>query len=303
MDEQFDPEFEESELSELEQIDPLALAAEYTLGDPVNLYLKEIGQHRLLSVEEELALAKSVAEGNKSAKEKLIVSNLRLVVSIAKKYSCQGLHLMDLIQEGNIGLMHAVDKFDWTKGNRFSTYATFWIRQAVTRAIAEQADPIRKPAYMSELLGKVNACSRKLEQALERTPTVEEIAAELELPPERIAEVQQYNTNVVSIDAPTGKDGDTVLGDLLQSLEAPVPSELTFGTTLSDAIAEVLKDLTQKEADVLRMRYGLQDGVAHTLEEVGSYYGLSLEQIRRIQDKALRKLRHPKRAVMIRDFY
>ena len=255
-------------IEEEELIDPVDLAAEYSLDDPVRMYLKEIGQVKLLSAEEEVELAKRVSEGDQEAKNKLTEANLRLVVSIAKKYSGRGLHILDLIQEGNTGLIRAVDKFDWTKGNKFSTYATWWIRQAITRAIADQARTIRVPVHMVEVINKATRCNRKLVQELGREPTMEEIAAELGLPVEKI-----------------------------------IPADATSNALLAEALKEILGTLTEREADVLRMRFGMYDGRTHTLEEVGQIFGVTRERIRQIENKAIRKLRHPSRAKKIRDFY
>ena len=249
-------------LEEEDLVDPVDLAAEYSLDDPVRMYLKEIGQVRLLSADEEVELAKRVAEGDQYAKNKLTEANLRLVVSIAKKYSGRGLHILDLIQEGNTGLIRAVDKFDWTKGNKFSTYATWWIRQAITRAIADQARTIRVPVHMVEVINKATRCNRKLVQELGREPTVEEIAKELNLPVEKIIEANRTAADTLSLDT-----------------------------------------LTEREADVLKMRFGMYDGRTHTLEEVGQIFGVTRERIRQIENKAIRKLRHPSRAKKIKDFY
>ena len=264
-------------IEEEELIDPVDLAAEYSLDDPVRMYLKEIGQVKLLSAEEEVELAKRVSEGDQEAKNKLTEANLRLVVSIAKKYSGRGLHILDLIQEGNTGLIRAVDKFDWTKGNKFSTYATWWIRQAITRAIADQARTIRVPVHMVEVINKATRCNRKLVQELGREPTMEEIAAELGLPVE--------------------------IGSFVEDERTPGPADATSNALLAEALKEILGTLTEREADVLRMRFGMYDGRTHTLEEVGQIFGVTRERIRQIENKAIRKLRHPSRAKKIRDFY
>ena len=290
-------------LDEEELIDPVDLAAEYSLDDPVRMYLKEIGQVKLLSAEEEVELAKRVAEGDQEAKNKLTEANLRLVVSIAKKYSGRGLHILDLIQEGNTGLIRAVDKFDWTKGNKFSTYATWWIRQAITRAIADQARTIRVPVHMVEVINKATRCNRKLVQELGREPTVEEIAAELNLPVEKIIEANRTAADTLSLDTPVGDEEDTSIGSFVEDERTPGPADATSNALLAEALKEILDTLTEREADVLRMRFGMYDGRTHTLEEVGQIFGVTRERIRQIENKAIRKLRHPSRAKKIRDFY
>jgi len=288
---------------EEELVDPVELAAEYNLDDPVRMYLKEIGQVRLLTAEEEIELAKRVAEGDKKAKDKLTEANLRLVVSIAKKYSGRGLHILDLIQEGNTGLIRAVDKFDYTKGNKFSTYATWWIRQAITRAIADQARTIRVPVHMVEVINKAARCNRKLVQELGREPTLEEIAAELNLPIEKIIEANRTASDTLSLDTPVGDEEDTTIGSFVEDDNTPGPADATSNTLLAEALGEILDTLTEREADVLRMRFGMYDGRTHTLEEVGQIFGVTRERIRQIENKAIRKLRHPSRAKKIKDFY
>ncbi len=290
-------------LDEEELVDPVDLAAEYSLDDPVRMYLKEIGQIKLLSAEEEVELAKRVSEGDQEAKNKLTEANLRLVVSIAKKYSGRGLHILDLIQEGNTGLIRAVDKFDWTKGNKFSTYATWWIRQAITRAIADQARTIRVPVHMVEVINKATRCNRKLGQELGREPTVEEIAAELNLPVEKIIEANRTAADTLSLDTPVGDEEDTSIGSFVEDERTPGPADATSNALLAEALKEILDTLTEREADVLRMRFGMYDGRTHTLEEVGQIFGVTRERIRQIENKAIRKLRHPSRAKKIRDFY
>jgi len=292
-----------SGLDEEDLVDPVDLAAEYSLDDPVRMYLKEIGQVKLLSAEEEVELAKRVAEGDQYAKNKLTEANLRLVVSIAKKYSGRGLHILDLIQEGNTGLIRAVDKFDWTKGNKFSTYATWWIRQAITRAIADQARTIRVPVHMVEVINKATRCNRKLVQELGREPTVEEIAAELNLPVEKIIEANRTAADTLSLDTPVGDEEDTSIGSFVEDERTPGPADATSNAMLAEALKEILDTLTEREADVLRMRFGMYDGRTHTLEEVGQIFGVTRERIRQIENKAIRKLRHPSRAKRIRDFY
>ncbi len=290
-------------MEEEELVDPVDLAAEYNLDDPVRMYLKEIGQVRLLTAEEEVELAKKVSEGDQNAKNKLTEANLRLVVSIAKKYSGRGLHILDLIQEGNTGLIRAVDKFDWTKGNKFSTYATWWIRQAITRAIADQARTIRVPVHMVEVINKATRCNRKLVQELGREPTVEEIAAELGLPVEKIIEANRTAADTLSLDTPVGDEEDTSIGSFVEDERTPGPADATSNAMLAEALKEILDTLTEREADVLRMRFGMYDGRTHTLEEVGTIFGVTRERIRQIENKAIRKLRHPSRAKRIKDFY
>ena len=286
-----------------ELVDPLELAAEYNLDDPVRMYLKEIGQVKLLTADEEIELAKRVSEGDKAAKDRLTEANLRLVVSIAKKYSGRGLHILDLIQEGNTGLIRAVDKFDYTKGNKFSTYATWWIRQAITRAIADQARTIRVPVHRVEVINKATRCNRKLVQELGREPTLEEIAAELNLPIEKIIEANRTAADTLSLDMPVGDEEDTTIGSFVEDDNTPGPVDATSNAMLSEALTEILGTLTEREADVLRMRFGMYDGRTHTLEEVGQIFGVTRERIRQIENKAIRKLRHPSRAKKIKDFY
>ena len=289
-------------IDEEELVDPVDLAAEYSLDDPVRMYLKEIGQIKLLSAEEEVELAKRVSEGDQEAKNKLTEANLRLVVSIAKKYSGRGLHILDLIQEGNTGLIRAVDKFDWTKGNKFSTYATWWIRQAITRAIADQARTIRVPVHMVEVINKATRCNRKLVQELGREPTMEEIAAELGLPVEKIIEANRTAADTLSLDTPVGDEEDTSIGSFVEDERTPGPADATSNALLAEALKEILGTLTEREADVLRMRFGMYDGRTHTLEEVGQIFGVTRERIRQIENKAIRKLRHPSRSKKLKDF-
>ena len=298
-----DGDIDLSGMEEEDLVDPVDLAAEYNLDDPVRMYLKEIGQVKLLSAEEEVELAKRVSEGDQAAKNKLTEANLRLVVSIAKKYSGRGLHILDLIQEGNTGLIRAVDKFDWTKGNKFSTYATWWIRQAITRAIADQARTIRVPVHMVEVINKATRCNRKLVQELGREPTVEEIAAELGLPVEKIIEANRTAADTLSLDTPVGDEEDTSIGSFVEDERTPGPADATSNAMLAEALKEILDTLTEREADVLRMRFGMYDGRTHTLEEVGQNFHVTRERIRQIENKAIRKLRHPSRAKKIKDFY
>ena len=298
-----DGDIDLADLEEEDLVDPVDLAAEYNLDDPVRMYLKEIGQIKLLTAEEEVELAQKVSEGDQAAKNKLTEANLRLVVSIAKKYSGRGLHILDLIQEGNTGLIRAVDKFDWTKGNKFSTYATWWIRQAITRAIADQARTIRVPVHMVEVINKATRCNRKLVQELGREPTVEEIAAELGLPVEKIIEANRTAADTLSLDTPVGDEEDTSIGSFVEDERTPGPADATSNAMLAEALKEILDTLTEREADVLRMRFGMYDGRTHTLEEVGQIFGVTRERIRQIENKAIRKLRHPSRAKRIKDFY
>ena len=298
-----DGDIDLSGMEEEELVDPVDLAAEYNLDDPVRMYLKEIGQIKLLSAEEEVELAKRVTEGDQEAKNKLTEANLRLVVSIAKKYSGRGLHILDLIQEGNTGLIRAGDKFDWTKGNKFSTYATWWIRQAITRAIADQARTIRVPVHMVEVINKATRCNRKLVQELGREPTVEEIAAELGLPVEKIIEANRTAADTLSLDTPVGDEEDTSIGSFVEDERTPGPADATSNALLAEALQDILDTLTEREAAVLRMRYGMHDGRNHTLEEVGKIFNVTRERIRQIENKAIRKLRHPSRAKKIKDFY
>ena len=271
--------------------------------DPVKVYLKEIGRIPLLTAEEEIDLAMRINDNDAAAKKRLAEANLRLVVSIAKRYVGRGMHFLDLIQEGNLGLIKAVDKFDYTKGNKFSTYATWWIRQAITRAIADQARTIRVPVHMVEVINKATRCNRKLVQELGREPTLEEIAAELNLPIEKIIEANRTAADTLSLDMPVGDEEDTTIGSFVEDDNTPGPVDATSNAMLSEALTEILGTLTEREADVLRMRFGMYDGRTHTLEEVGQIFGVTRERIRQIENKAIRKLRHPSRAKKIKDFY
>ena len=273
------------------------------IDDPVKVYLKEIGRVPLLSSDEEVELAQRMAEGDAYAKKRLAEANLRLVVSIAKRYVGRGMQFLDLIQEGNLGLIKAVEKFDHTKGFKFSTYATWWIRQAITRAIADQARTIRVPVHMVEVINKATRCNRKLVQELGREPTLEEIAAELNLPIEKIIEANRTAADTLSLDTPVGDEEDTTIGSFVEDDNTPGPADATSNTLLAAALSEILGTLTEREASVLRMRFGMYDGRTHTLEEVGQLFGVTRERIRQIENKAIRKLRHPSRAKKIKDFY
>ena len=289
-------------LDEEELVDPVDLAAEYSLDDPVRMYLKEIGQIKLLSAEEEVELAKRVSEGDQEAKNKLTEANLRLVVSIAKKYSGRGLHILDLIQEGNTGLIRAVDKFDWTKGNKFSTYATWWIRQAITRAIADQARTIRIPVHMVETINKVIRVSRQLLQELGHDPSPEEISEEMNMPVDKVREILKIAQEPVSLETPIGEEEDSHLGDFIPDEAASEPSEAASFTLLKEQLVDVLSTLTPREEKVLKLRFGIEDGRTRTLEEVGKEFNVTRERIRQIEAKALRKLRHPSRSKKLKDF-
>ena len=298
-----DIDIPDSELEEEETlVDPVELAAEYNLDDPVRMYLKEIGQVPLLSAEEEQELARRVAEGDQSAKNKLTEANLRLVVSIAKKYAGRGLHILDLIQEGNTGLIRAVDKFDYTKGNKFSTYATWWIRQAITRAIADQARTIRIPVHMVETITKVKKVSSQLLHKNGHDPSPEEIAKELDMSVERVREIMRIAQDPVSLETPIGEEEDSHLGDFIPDDDAPAPAEAASLVLLKEQINQVLSTLTEREEKVLRLRFGLEDGRSRTLEEVGQQFNVTRERIRQIEAKALRKLRHPNRSNKVRDY-
>ena len=272
------------------------------VDDPVKMFLKEIGKIRLLTYEEENILAERMLKGDKEAKKQLIESNLRLVVSIAKKYIGRGMNFLDLIQEGNLGLIKAVDKFDQTKGYKFSTYATWWIRQAITRAIADQARTIRIPVHMVETINKLIKTSRHLLQTLGREPTPEEIAAELEMPVEKVRDILKVSQEPISLETPVGEEDESNLGNFIPDDEAPSPSEQAADTLLREHIEEVMQTLTPREAKVLKLRFGLEDGRMRTLEEVGREFDVTRERIRQIEAKALRKLRHPTRSKKLKDF-
>ena len=272
------------------------------LDDPVRMYLKEIGRIKLLTPEEEQEIAKKMAEGDEDARKRMSEANLRLVVSIAKRYVGRGMQLLDLIQEGNLGLMKAVEKFDYTKGYKFSTYATWWIRQAITRAIADQARTIRIPVHMVETINRVLRTSHSMVQKLGREPTTKEIADELHIEESKVEEVLKIAQEPVSLETPIGEEEDSHLGDFIQDDEASQPSEEASYTLLREQLEEVLSTLTPREEQVLRMRFGLTDGKPHTLEEVGKEFDVTRERIRQIESKALRKLRHPSRSKKLRDF-
>ena len=272
------------------------------LDDPVRMYLKEIGRIKLLTPEEEQEIAKKMAEGDEDARKRMSEANLRLVVSIAKRYVGRGMQLLDLIQEGNLGLMKAVEKFDYTKGNKFSTYATWWIRQSITRAIADQARTIRIPVHMVETINRVLRTSHSMVQKLGREPTTKEIADELHIEESKVEEVLKIAQEPVSLETPIGEEEDSHLGDFIQDDEASQPSEEASYTLLREQLEEVLSTLTPREEQVLRMRFGLTDGKPHTLEEVGKEFDVTRERIRQIESKALRKLRHPSRSKKLRDF-
>ena len=273
-----------------------------SIDDPVRLYLKEIGKIPLLMQEEELEYSKKMMEGDENARKKLSEANLRLVVSIAKKYVGRGMLFLDLIQEGNLGLIKAVEKFDYRKGYKFSTYATWWIRQAITRAIADQARTIRIPVHMVETINKLIRTSRHLLQQLGREPTIEEIAEEMEMPVERVKEIKKVAQEPVSLETPIGEEEDSHLGDFIPDDDAPSPSELAAYTLLREQLEEIIQTLTPREAKVLRLRFGLEDGKARTLEEVGKEFQVTRERIRQIEAKALRKLRHPSRSKKLKDY-
>ncbi|NLL48242.1 MAG: RNA polymerase sigma factor RpoD [Firmicutes bacterium] len=289
------------DVDETEEYD-LSVPEGVGLDDPVRMYLKEIGRVPLLTAEEEVELAKGIEAGSEEAKRKLAEANLRLVVSIAKRYVGRGMHFLDLIQEGNLGLIKAVEKFDYRKGFKFSTYATWWIRQAITRSIADQARTIRIPVHMVETINKLTRVSRQLLQELGRAPTPEEIAEEMDLPVERVREIMKIAQEPVSLETPIGEEEDSHLGDFIEDQEATAPAEAAAFTMLQEQLGQVLESLTPREQQVLRLRFGLDDGRGRTLEEVGQVFGVTRERIRQIEAKALRKLRHPSRSKKLKDF-
>ena len=304
-----DLDLEEPDIEELEAVEDIKVEDidlnnmdGISIDDQVRMYLREIGRIPLLSYEEELELAKRVLDGDEEAKQKLAESNLRLVVSIAKKYVGRGMLFLDLIQEGNMGLIKAVEKFDYTKGYKFSTYATWWIRQAITRAIADQARTIRIPVHMVETINKLIRTSRHLLQKLGREPSPEEIAEEMEIPVEKVMEIQKIAQDPVSLETPIGEEDDSHLGDFIQDDDSPAPQDAAAYTLLREQLEEVMKTLTPREAKVLKLRFGLEDGKSRTLEEVGKEFNVTRERIRQIEAKALRKLRHPSRSKKLKDY-
>ena len=292
---------EDEEEVELDKID-LSVPEGVSIEDPVRMYLKEIGKVSLLSADEEIELAKRMEKGDEAAKKRLAEANLRLVVSIAKRYVGRGMLFLDLIQEGNLGLIKAVEKFDYRKGYKFSTYATWWIRQAITRAIADQARTIRIPVHMVETINKLIRVSRQLLQELGREPTPEEIAEEMDMPVDRVREILKISQEPVSLETPIGEKEDSHLGDFIQDDNVPVPADAAAFTLLKEQLVEVLSTLTDREQKVLRLRFGLDDGRARTLEEVGKEFNVTRERIRQIEAKALRKLRHPSRSRKLKDY-
>ena len=302
-------EIEEPDLKDLESVEDVKIEDidemnfdGINIDDPVRMYLREIGKIPLLSFDQELELAKEILNGSEEAKQKLSESNLRLVVSIAKKYVGRGMLLLDLIQEGNMGLIKAVEKFDYTKGYKFSTYATWWIRQAITRAIADQARTIRIPVHMVETINKLIRTSRHLLQQLGREPTPEELAQEMEMPLDKVIEIQRIAQDPVSLETPIGEEDDSHLGDFIQDEDSPAPQDSAAYTLLREQLEDVMKTLTPREAKVLKLRFGLDDGRTRTLEEVGKEFNVTRERIRQIEAKALRKLRHPSRSKKLRDY-
>lgn len=292
---------DDEEEIELDKID-LSVPEGVSIEDPVRMYLKEIGKVSLLTADEESELAKRMEQGDEEAKKRLAEANLRLVVSIAKRYVGRGMLFLDLIQEGNLGLIKAVEKFDYRKGYKFSTYATWWIRQAITRAIADQARTIRIPVHMVETINKLIRVSRQLLQELGREPTPEEIAEEMKMPVDRVREILKISQEPVSLETPIGEEEDSHLGDFIQDDNVPVPADAAAFTLLKEQLIEVLGTLTEREQKVLRLRFGLDDGRARTLEEVGKEFNVTRERIRQIEAKALRKLRHPSRSRKLKDY-
>ena len=296
------PDISEIEASPEEVDIDLTVPEGISIDDPVRMYLKEIGRVPLLSADEEIRLAKRMEQGDEEAKRRLAEANLRLVVSIAKRYVGRGMLFLDLIQEGNLGLIKAVEKFDYNKGYKFSTYATWWIRQAITRAIADQARTIRIPVHMVETINKLIRVSRQLLQELGREPSPEEIAREMDISVDRVREIMKIAQEPVSLETPIGEEEDSHLGDFIEDQDAPAPAEAASFMLLKEQLEEVLETLTPREEKVLRLRFGLDDGRARTLEEVGQHFGVTRERIRQIEAKALRKLRHPSRSKKLKDF-
>lgn len=294
----------QEELEEADKLaeDPEMLAEDYGTGDPVRMYLREIGKVPLLTLEEEQEIARRIANGDPEASQAMTEANLRLVVSIAKRYVGRGMQLLDLIQEGNLGLLKAVEKYDYTKGFKFSTYATWWVRQAITRALADQARTIRIPVHMVETMNKLTQTSRKLQQDLGREPTVEELAEVMRLTPERVNEIRQMCMEPVSLESPVGEEDDSHLGDFIEDDTGSQPAEAVSQAMLRQQLMEILDTLSPREAKVLRLRYGLDDGRPRTLEEVGKEFNVTRERVRQIEAKALRKIRNPNRSSKLRDF-
>lgn len=295
------PSMEQVEKEELD-LNDLSVPPGVKINDPVRMYLKEIGRVPLLTAEEEIEYAKQIEKGDEEAKRRLAEANLRLVVSIAKRYVGRGMLFLDLIQEGNMGLIKAVEKFDYDKGFKFSTYATWWIRQAITRAIADQARTIRIPVHMVETINKLIRVQRQLLQDLGREPTPEEVAKEMDLTPEKVREILKIAQEPVSLETPIGEEDDSHLGDFIEDQEAVAPSDAAAYELLKEQLEDVLDTLTDREENVLRLRFGLDDGRTRTLEEVGKVFGVTRERIRQIEAKALRKLRHPSRSKRLKDF-
>ena len=297
-----DIQLDDAELAKAEELDPSLGADGVAIDDPVKVYLKEIGRVPLLTPDEEVDLAVRISNGDEAAKKRLSEANLRLVVSIAKRYLGRGMQFLDLIQEGNLGLIKAVEKFDYTKGFKFSTYATWWIRQAITRAIADQARTIRIPVHMVETINKVKKVSSQLLHANGREPSAEEIAEELEMPVEKVRDILKIAQEPVSLETPIGEEEDSHLGDFIPDDDAPAPADAASHTLLKETLGSVLDSLTPREEKVLRLRFGLEDGRSRTLEEVGKEFNVTRERIRQIEAKALRKLRHPSRSKKLKDF-
>ena len=297
-----DGEAEVEPFSSAEEMEKLLAQEGLAIDDPVRMYLKEIGKIPLLDSEQEMYLAERIVLGDKKAKDQLVEANLRLVVSIAKRHVGKGMYFLDLIQEGNLGLMKAVEKFDYHKGFKFSTYATWWIRQAITRAIADQARTIRIPVHMVETIHKVSRTARQLLQELGREPTTEEIAEKIGMSSEKVREIMKIAQDPVSLETPIGEEEDSHLGDFVEDNDSPAPADTAFYSLLREQLCSVLRTLTPREEQVLKLRFGLEDGRARTLEEVGKEFNITRERIRQIEAKALRKLRHPSRSKLLRDY-